>query len=291
MINALPPELPPHLLREAVQRALAEDLGQSGDITAQATLRPQAIATARINARDPGTVAGLELARLAFAEVDPSITFETKLSDGDALTAGLTIAEIRGPARAVMTAERTALNFLMHLSAIATHTARFTAAIGAHPARVTCTRKTTPGLRALEKYAVRCGGGSSHRMSLADAILIKDNHIAVCGSVKAALERAYAFAGHLTAVEIEVDTLEQFAEALDAGARIVLLDNMSLTELRDAVALNAGRATLEASGNVDLDTVSDIAATGVDYISTSKITMAAGTLDIGMDINIEGDTL
>lgn len=288
MFNGLTPELPSILIREAVQRALLEDLGQAGDLTAQATLRPDATATATLNAREAGTLAGIDVARMAFAEMDPGIRFETRLADGDRLGAGMTLATITGPARAVMTAERTALNFLMHMSAIATHTARFVHEIGDRPTRITCTRKTTPGLRALEKYAVRCGGGSTHRMSLADAILIKDNHIAVCGGVRAALERAFAFAGHLTAVEIEVDTLDQFGEALEAGAQIVLLDNMPPNVLADAVALNAGRAVLEASGNVDLDTVAAIAATGVDYISTSKITMAAGTLDIGMDIDIEG---
>ncbi|KJS16699.1 MAG: nicotinate-nucleotide pyrophosphorylase, partial [Hoeflea sp. BRH_c9] len=199
---------------------------------------------------------------------------------------GAMIARISGPARGVLSAERVALNFLMHLSGIATYTARFADAIAHTKARVTCTRKTIPGLRAVEKYAVRCGGGSSHRYGLDDAILIKDNHIAVAGGITEALKAAKAFAGHLTKIEIEVDTLAQFEMVLSEGADVCLLDNMGPDMLRQAVAMNKGRITLEASGNVSLDTIRAIAETGVDFISTSKITMAAPTLDIGLDIAI-----
>ncbi|WP_316015045.1 carboxylating nicotinate-nucleotide diphosphorylase [Roseobacter sp. HKCCA0434] len=281
------PELPRPLVRAAVEAALAEDLGMAGDVTSLATLGPEMQARAVMNVRDAGTVAGLELARAAFAAVDPETRVELLVADGDRVTPGQDIAVIEGRARAVMSAERVALNYLMHLSGIATHTARFADALEGTGARITCTRKTTPGLRAFEKFAVRCGGGSSHRYGLDDAVLIKDNHIAVCGGVAAALERARAYAGHLMAIEIEVDTLDQFAQALEAGASVVLLDNMTPDILREAVGMNRG-AILEASGNVDLDTVRAIGESGVDYISTSKITMAAGTLDIGLDIQLKG---
>ncbi len=287
MTKPLPAELPMPLVEDAVRAALAEDLGRAGDITSAATIPPQAMASAVIAARKAGVVAGLNLAHTAFAQLSADIRFQAEVSDGDAVTAGSTIASISGPARAILSAERVALNFLGHLSGVASATRQFADAISGSGARIICTRKTTPGLRALEKYAVRCGGGSNHRFGLDDAILIKDNHIAVAGGVTAAIERARAFAGILVKIEIEVDTLDQLREALDAGADVVLLDNMPADQLSQAVALNARRAVLEASGNVTLETVAAIAATGVDYISSGWITHSAPILDLGLDIDIK----
>lgn len=292
------PVLSPLMVEEQVRAALSEDLGRAGDITSQATIAPDMVARAELNAREDGVVAGLDLAREAFRLMDPSIRFEALVKDGDALVPGTVIATVSGPARAVLSAERVALNFLMHLCGVATHTARFAAEITHTSARVCCTRKTIPGLRALEKYAVRMGGGSSHRYGLDDAILIKDNHIAVAGGVAGAIRAARAFAGHLVKVEVEVTTLEELEEALEAQPDVILLDNMGPELLRRAVEINrdcagltdaayAGdprRVKLEASGNVNLNTIRAIAETGVDYISTSKITMAAPTLDIGLDV-------
>lgn len=292
------PVLSPLMVEEQVRAALSEDLGRAGDITSQATIAPEMVATAELNAREDGVVAGLDLAREAFRLMDPSIRFEAFVRDGDRLAPGTVIAKVSGPARAVLSAERVALNFLMHLCGVATHTARFAEEIAHTPAKVCCTRKTIPGLRALEKYAVRMGGGSSHRYGLDDAILIKDNHIAVAGGVAPAIRAARAFAGHLVKVEVEVTTLEELEEALEAQPDVILLDNMGPELLRRAVEINrdcAGladaayatdprRVKLEASGNVNLKTIRAIAETGVDYISTSKITMAAPTLDIGLDV-------
>ncbi|SOH93119.1 nicotinate-nucleotide pyrophosphorylase [carboxylating] [Monaibacterium marinum] len=285
MRNPYLPVLPAPLIRNAVEAALLEDLGQAGDVTSLATIGPAVQATAVMNVRQQGYIAGMDVAKAAFAALDADTVFEALVSDGDAVQAGQDIARITGSGRSVMGAERVALNFLMHMSGIATHTARFVEQLQGTDARIVCTRKTTPGLRAFEKYAVRCGGGTSHRYGLDDAVLIKDNHIAVCGGVQQALDLAYSYVGHLMAVEIEVDTLEQFELALDAGGKVVLLDNMDPDTLRRAVAMNRG-AALEASGNVDLDTVRAIGQTGVNFISTSKITMAAGTLDIGLDIKL-----
>lgn len=281
-----PPALPRHIVERAVRLAFEEDLGQAGDITSQATIGPEARAVARVNARQDGVVCGLDCALMAFEAIGPGLEVETFVADGDAVAAGDAVLEVRGNARALLAAERTALNFLTHLSGIATLTRRFvdqTTGTGAH---ICCTRKTTPGLRALEKYAVKCGGGHNHRFGLDDAILIKDNHIAVAGGVGAAIAAARGFAGHLVAIEVEVDTLDQFEEALEAGANAVLLDNMDEQTLARAVAINAGRAKLEASGNVTLERIAAIARTGVDYISTSRITMAATPLDLGLDITI-----
>ena len=240
--------------------------------------------------REDGVLSGVGLATATFSTVGADVDFKVLKSDGNALKKGDTIARITGNARAILAGERVALNFLMHMSGVATHTARFADLIADTSARVTCTRKTLPGLRAIEKYAVRCGGGSNHRYGLDDAILIKDNHIAVCGGVAKAVERARAYAGHLVKVEVEVDTLDQFREALTASPDAVLLDNMTNDQLAEAVAINkadnAGRVALEASGNVAFETIRAIAETGVDYISTSKITMAAPTLDVGLDIRI-----
>ncbi len=292
------PVLSPLMVEDQVRAALVEDLGRAGDITSQATIAPDVTATAELNAREDGVVAGLDLARAAFRLMDPSIRFEAFVKDGDRLSPGTVIAKVSGPARAVLSAERVALNFLMHLCGVATYTARFAEEIAHTRAKVCCTRKTIPGLRALEKYAVRMGGGSSHRYGLDDAILIKDNHIAVAAGVEGAIRSARAFAGHLVKVEVEVTTLEELEEALEAQPDVILLDNMGPELLRRAVEINrdcaglseeayagdARRVKLEASGNVNLNTIRAIAETGVDYISTSKITMAAPTLDIGLDV-------
>jgi nicotinate-nucleotide pyrophosphorylase (carboxylating) len=221
--------------------------------------------------------------RLALAELDPTATFEPMAADGLAIPAGTTLAQIEGNARAVLSAERTALNLLGRLCGIATLTQDFVEAVAGTHARITDTRKTTPGLRALEKYAVRCGGGVNHRFGLDDAILIKDNHVAACGSVGEAVRRAKAFAGHLVKVEVEVDSLVQLQEALAHDPDVVMLDNFSLEDMRAAVKLVAGRLTVEASGGVDLDTVRAIAETGVDVISVGALTHSAKVLDIGLD--------
>jgi nicotinate-nucleotide pyrophosphorylase (carboxylating) len=284
--DRLPAQLPRLLVERAVAAALEEDLGLAGDLTSQATLSPNATATATLSAREPGVIAGLDLAAAAFRLVGDGVRFNPAVIDGDRVEAGGVVATVSGPARLVMSAERVALNFLNHLSGIATLTREYADAVAGTGAQICDTRKTTPGLRAFEKYAVRCGGGANHRYSLDDAILIKDNHIAVAGSVTAAYQAAEAFAGHLVAIEIEVTTLKEFQDALAAGARVVLLDNMSNDLLRQAVTINAGRAKLEASGGVKLDRVRSIGETGVDYISTSQITMAAKPLDLGLDVEI-----
>ncbi|MCI5077397.1 carboxylating nicotinate-nucleotide diphosphorylase [Oricola sp.] len=288
---ALLPSLPRLMVEEAVRAALLEDLGRAGDITTNATIRPDATASVVLASRESGVISGLGLAEAAFGLTDPGLSFEAKCADGDRVEPGDVVAAISGNARAILSAERVALNYLMHMSGIASYTARFADEIAHTHAKVTCTRKTIPGHRAFEKYAVRCGGGSNHRYGLDDAILIKDNHIAVCGGVAEAVRAARAYAGHLVAVEVEVDTLDQFREALTATPDAVLLDNMSNDQLAEAVGINkadnGGRVKLEASGNVRFETIRAIAETGVDYISTSKITMAAPTLDVGLDIRIE----
>lgn len=295
------PTLPPLMVEEQVRAALLEDLGRAGDITTYATIAPERRAVAVMNSREAGVLAGLDLARTAFRLIDPEVEFEPLAKEGDRLHAGSRIARISGPARSVLSAERVALNFLMHLSGVASYTSRFAAEIAHTPARVTCTRKTLPGLRAIEKYAVRLGGGSSHRYGLDDAILIKDNHIAVAGGVARAIVAARAYAGHLVKIEVEVDSLDQMREALTVRPDVILLDNMGPALLAEAVEINrlhAGlsvsdyaadpaRIRLEASGNVAIGTVRAIAESGVDFISTSKITMAAPTLDIGLDIEID----
>lgn len=282
------PVLPALMIEDAVKAALLEDWGRAGDITAQATLRPDLTARAVIAARQPGVLAGLEIAATAFRLSDPAIAVEPVLSDGDAVAPGDVALRVDGPARAVLSAERVALNFLGHLSGVATATQAFASRIAHTKTRVVCTRKTTPGLRAFEKYAVRCGGGANHRFGLDDAILIKDNHIAVSGGVRAAIEAARAFAGHLVKVEVEVDTLGQLREALDAGPDVVMLDNMAPDTLREAVEIADGRVLLEASGGVTLDTVAAIAETGVDLVSVGWITHSAPVLDLGLDIALDG---
>ena len=281
------PTLSPVMIKQAVIAALQEDLGLAGDLTSDATIPADAQATAVMNTRENGTIAGVNIAKAAFEEIDSSISFEALVKDGEVVKAGQDVARITGLARAVLGAERVALNYICHLSGIATYTSQFAQRIAHTKARVCCTRKTIPGLRSFEKYAVKCGGGSNHRYGLDDAILIKDNHIAVAGGVKAAIDGARAFAGHLVKIEVEVDTLEQLKVVLDAGADVVMLDNMSLDQLREGVAMVDGRIPIEASGNVNIDTIKDIAETGVDMISTSKITMSAPTLDLGLDIKIK----
>ncbi len=277
------PRLPKGLVARAVAEALAEDLGLAGDITTDATVPAEATAVAVVTARQPGVLAGLDLAEAAFAELDPTVRFERLKHDGDALAAGEAAARISGNARAILTGERVALNYLGRLSGIATLTRRYVEAIAGTKTAIVDTRKTTPGLRALEKYAVRCGGGRNHRTGLFDAILIKDNHIVAAGGIEAAIVRARENAGHMVKIEIEVDTLEQFDRVLAHKIDVVLLDNMSPAMLRDAVARVAGRALTEASGGVTLSTVRAIAETGVDLISVGALTHSAPVLDLGLD--------
>ncbi len=279
-----PPPLPEIVLDPIVRLALTEDLGRAGDLTSDATLTPGTRLQAAIRARQPGRLAGMDAARHALMLVDRTVEMETLRADGDPLAPGDTIARLAGPARSILTAERTMLNFLGRLSGVATLTAAFVSRIEGTSAQIVCTRKTTPGHRALEKRAVRCGGGTSHRYGLDDAILIKDNHIAACGSISAALERARAYAGHLRMIEIEVDTLAQLEEVLSAPPHAVLLDNMDTDTLARAVAMIDGRCLAEASGGVRLETVAEIAATGVDYISVGALTHSAPNLDLGLDV-------
>ena len=277
------PTLPDLLIAGAVRAALKEDFGRAGDITSAATIPADAMATAFLVTRRAGVLAGLDVAACAFREVDPSIRFDARTSDGTAMEDGFVVAEIEGPARAVLSAERVALNFLCHMSGIATATAALVERVKHTSARICDTRKTTPGLRAFEKYAVRCGGGMNHRFGLDDAILIKDNHIAVAGGVIPAIRAARAAAGHLVMVEIEIDALDQLAEAMVEGPDAVLLDNMPPADMRKAVQLVASRAVTEASGNVTLETVREIAETGVDMISSGWITHSAPILDLALD--------
>lgn len=279
--------LSPLVIEQAVRRALDEDLARAGDITSAAVLPEGRTASAKLVARKPGVVAGLVCAAEAFRQLDPHIAFQAMVRDGAKIAAKDILADITGDAHAMLSAERIALNFLTHLSGIATLTAAYAAKIGHTRAKIIDTRKTTPGLRALEKYAVRCGGGVNHRMGLDDAVLIKDNHIAVAGGIAPALHAARAAVGHLVKVEIEVDTLEQFEEVLQAGvADVAMLDNMAPAMLKRAVAMNAGRLVLEASGGVSLDSVASIAESGVDVISAGALTHSAPALDIGLDIEI-----
>jgi nicotinate-nucleotide pyrophosphorylase (carboxylating) len=267
-----------------VRHALIEDLGRAGDITSDATIAPDLMAEAQFTAREPGIVAGLPLAELAFELVDPRIKLHIEKPDGSLIAPGDVIARLSGPAGKILTGERVALNFLGHLSGVASATHHIARAIAHTKARIVCTRKTTPGLRIAEKYAVRCGGGMNHRFGLDDAILIKDNHVALAGGVEAALSRARAYAGHMVKIELEVDTLVQLEQALALGVDAVLLDNMSLGDLRKAVAMVDGRALTEASGRINLDSAPGIAETGVDMMSAGWLTHSAAVLDIGLDI-------
>jgi nicotinate-nucleotide pyrophosphorylase (carboxylating) len=279
--------LSPLEIDAAVTRALEEDLGRAGDITSAATVPENAIGRVLLNAREAGVISGLPLVVAAFRRLSPEIKIETHVRDGDNITAKTKLVAISGNARAILGAERVALNFLGHLSGIATATAVFAQRIAHTKARVVCTRKTTPGLRALEKYAVRCGGGFNHRFGLDDAILIKDNHIAVAGGIAAVLKRARQSAGHLVKIEIEVDSLDQLREVLDVGlADVVMIDNFDLDAMRKAVAIVAGRLVIEASGGITLDTAAAIAETGVDYLSSGALTHSVRNLDIGLDIEM-----
>lgn len=277
--------LSPLLYMPLVHRALAEDLGRAGDITSDSIIPETASVRVTLRSRQAGRLAGIEIAEAVFRAVDARLRVEKFRRDGDALAPGDVIAIIEGPARAALTAERTALNFLGHLSGVATATARMVAAAAGHKARICCTRKTIPGMRALQKYAVRAGGGANHRFGLDDAVLIKDNHIGVAGGVRQAIARARAHAGHMVKIEVEVDTLAQLEEALLERPDIILLDNMPPGMLREAVRITAGRAVLEASGNVHLDTVAAIAATGVDLISVGALTHSSACLDLGLDFD------
>lgn len=279
--------LSPLAIDEAARRALDEDLGRAGDVTSIATIPEHAQAHAVMVARQAGTIAGLPLAVACFNKLSRDIRIEAHAHDGAAVAKGVHVLTIQGPARAVLAAERPALNFVGRLSGVATLTAAYVRHTAGTKLRICDTRKTTPGLRALEKYAVRCGGGFNHRFGLDDAILIKDNHIAVAGGVKQVLQRARKVAGHLVKIEIEVDSLDQLREVLDTGlADAVLLDNMDTTTLKEAVKLNAGRLKLEASGGVTEATVAAIAATGVDYASSGALTHSAPNFDIALDIDV-----
>jgi nicotinate-nucleotide pyrophosphorylase (carboxylating) len=278
--------LSPLAIDEAVHRALDEDLGRAGDITSMATIPEATQAHAILMARQAGIIAGLPLAVATFKNLSDDIFIQAKVRDGASVIKNQPMLMISGPARAVLTAERTALNFVGRLSGIATLTADYVRRTAGTKLRICCTRKTTPGLRALEKYAVRCGGGFNHRFGLDDAVLIKDNHIAVAGGIRPVLERARAHVGHLVKIEIEVDTLAQLREVLDSSlADVVLLDNMDTATLTEAVKMAKGRIVLEASGGVTLESIAEIAATGVDYVSSGALTHSAANFDVAIDID------
>lgn len=278
-----PGQLPRGLVARAVEAALAEDLGLAGDITTDACVPADARAVAVLAARKPGVISGLQVAEVAFKSIDAEVEFARLVSDGARVQPGDEVARISGNARALLTAERVALNFMGRMSGIATLTRAYVDDISGTSAFIADTRKTTPGLRAFEKYAVRCGGGHNHRTGLFDAILIKDNHIVAAGGAEQAIKAARAHGGHMVKVEIEVDTLDQLRAVLPFSPDVVLLDNMSLDELREAVALAKGKALLEASGGVNLETVRGIAETGVDLISVGALTHSAPVLDLGLD--------
>jgi nicotinate-nucleotide pyrophosphorylase (carboxylating) len=280
--------LSPLEIDAVVTRALAEDLGRAGDVTSIATIPESAQARAVVVAREAGVISGLPLAAAAFAKLAPETAISAERRDGASVAEKTTLMTLKGPARAVLAAERVALNLLGHLSGVATATQEFVRRVEGTRTRICCTRKTTPGLRALEKYAVRCGGGFNHRFGLDDAMLIKDNHIAVAGGIRAVLERARASAGHLVKIEIEVDTLDQLREVIAVGLTdAALLDNMDAATLRQAVEMVGGRFPLEASGGITLESIAEIAKTGVDYASSGWITHSAPNLDVALDIEVE----
>ena len=283
-VAALPvPPLPDVMLEPLVRMALLEDLGRAGDLTTDTIVPAGARDELRLVARQAGVLAGLDVARLAFTIMDSSMAFTVSAPDGSVLAPGMEIARISGKSRAILTAERTALNYLCHLSGVASATYAIAQAIQPYGTRVTCTRKTMPGLRALQKYAVRVGGGNNHRFGLDDAVLIKDNHIALAGDVATAVGRARAGVCHMVKIELEVDTLDQLEVALQLGVDVVLLDNMSLDDLRTAVAMCKGRAVTEASGRITPETAPAVAARGVDQIAVGWLTHSAKVLDIGLD--------
>ena len=275
--------LPTLLVEPIVRQALIEDLGRAGDITTDAITPPDCTAKTVMAARQEGVIAGLDLAAIAFRLIDPAVRFKPVLADGAHVAPGAIVAIVEGPARGILSAERVALNFVSRLSGIASATARLAAAVAQTKARIVCTRKTTPLMRSIEKYAVRAGGGANHRFGLDDAALIKDNHIAIAGGVAEAIRRVRTHVGHLIKIEVEVDTLAQLEEALGVGVDAVLLDNMSLNDLRRGVTMIGGRAVSEASGRVTLETAPAIAATGVDLISVGWLTHSAPILDVGLD--------
>lgn len=274
----------PLLYEDTVRRALAEDLGRAGDLTTDAVVAADAAATGYIKARTAGRIAGLDVAASAFTFLDARIAVTCLSADGRDADAGEVLAAVRGPARPILSAERTALNFLGRLSGIATATRALVRAVAGHGCRVVCTRKTTPGLRALEKYAVRAGGGANHRFGLDDGVLIKDNHLAIAGSVGEAVRRVRARIGHMVKIEVEVESLAQLEEALAVKVDAVLLDNMSPTELAEAVRLARGRALTEASGGITPQNAAEIAAAGVDLLSVGWLTHSAPALDVALDI-------
>ncbi len=275
--------LPTTLVEQAVSAALAEDLGDAGDISTLATIPADAIGRAVIRARKQGVISGMDFAGAAFRLINPDVNLTLRQDDGASVNAGDEILTISGPVRAILSAERVALNYLGHMSGIATATHDLVQAVKGTKAKIVCTRKTLPGLRAIQKHAVRCGGGHNHRFGLHDAVMIKDNHIAAAGSIQAALQAAKANLGHMVKIEIEVDTLEQLQEALAEGADVIMLDNMSPSEITEAVQLTDSRSVLEASGNITVDTVRAVAETGVDVISSGWITHSAPNLDLGLD--------
>jgi nicotinate-nucleotide pyrophosphorylase (carboxylating) len=276
--------LPKIVWEPLVRQALVEDLGRAGDITTEATVSEDALAQGRIVARKPGRIAGLHLAIETFLMLDPQIKIDVLQCDGTDVEAGACLAQIEGLARPILTAERTALNFLGHLSGVATATAVVCQLLDGLDTQVTCTRKTTPGLRAMEKYAVRMGGGSNHRFGLDDGILIKDNHIVAAGSLSKAVSRARSSIGHMVKIEVEVDTLDQLSEALTYDIDVVLLDNMTLETLGEAVRLIDNRVISEASGDVTMDNARSIAETGVDVVSMGWITHSAPSLNVSLEL-------
>jgi nicotinate-nucleotide pyrophosphorylase (carboxylating) len=285
MNAALPFTRPPHalLIEPIVRHALEEDLGRAGDITSELTIPPDALSSVRLVARQPGTIAGLIAAQCSFRLVDAALKFDVLTPDGSTVQSNTVLATIEGTSRSLLTAERVSLNFVGHLSGVATATRALVDAVSGSKARIVCTRKTTPGLRVLEKYAVRCGGGFNHRFGLDDAVLIMDNHLVAAGGIKPAIERVRSGLGHMAKIEVEVDSFEQLEEALELGVDTILLDNMTPDDLHRAVAMAKGRAKLEASGNITLLTVRAVAETGVDYISSGAITHSAPNLDVALD--------
>lgn len=271
------------MLDKQLEEWLAEDVG-SGDLTSEALLPEGAVTTGIIHAKDTGILCGVEVARQVFRVLDPSLTFEALAKDGDKLEPGTLIAKVTGSARSILTGERLALNLLQHLSGIATRTKKLADLAKPYGTRVVDTRKTTPGLRLLEKYAVRAGGGHNHRLGLYDAILIKDNHIAVAGGVKEALARAKAYASHMTRIEIEVESLAQAKEALEGGADVIMLDNMAPDAMKECVEMIDHRAVVEASGGIDEHNLEAAAAAGVDVISIGALTHSVKALDISLDV-------
>lgn len=283
-MTTLPAPLSPLVIEPLVRMALAEDLGRGGDITTDSTVPADTRARVVIAAREEGRIAGMDLAEAAFRMVDKDLRITRLKPEGSDVAKGDAVLEIEGRARAILTAERVALNFMGHMSGIATLTLKMVRAVGNHKARIAATRKTTPGLRTVEKYAVMVGGGIPHRYGLDDAVMIKDNHIAMAGGIKTAIRNAKARIGHTVKIEVEVDTLDQLKDVLEEGADIVMLDNMSVEDMTAAVEMVAGRAVVEASGGVTLDRIPAIAATGVDLISTGAITHSAPNFDVGLDV-------